>query len=266
MFKVNYSERGQMRDIGDWDEKFKSLPFERTQEKYRKIKSIEVINRTTSGKAPSRILEVGPGYSSICPDLFPSQEIVLIEPAKTLYEYNKERFFNYSNVTVLENTIINFIKDWNLLHFDLIVMNGVLHELDDPRGELSAILRVLEPKGNVFISVPNNQSVHRLMGVALGILASPESRTSTEINLQQNHNFSPGTLTNLVVELGLSIQLLETSIVKPHTHSKMQEWIDEGVLKEKDLDNLFELSTIFDPFGSEIFISAKPANPKTWVQ
>jgi trans-aconitate methyltransferase len=145
-------------------------------------------------------------------------------------------------------------------------MNGVLHELDDPRGELSAILRVLEPQGNVFISVPNNQSVHRLMGVALGILASPESRTSTEINLQQNHNFSPGTLTNLVVELGLSIQLLETSIVKPHTHSKMQEWIDEGVLKEKDLDNLFELSTIFDPFGSEIFISAKPANPKTWVQ
>jgi SAM-dependent methyltransferase len=255
-----------MRDIEDWDEKFKSLPFERTQEKYRGIKSKELINRTISGKVPSRILEVGPGYSSICPDLFPSQEIVLIEPAKILYEYNKEQFLGYSNVTVLEKTIIKFIKDGKFEHFDLIVMNGVLHELDDPRGELSAILRALDPHGNVFISVPNNQSIHRLMGVALGILASPESRTSTEVDLQQNYNFSPGTLTNLIVELGLSIELLETSIVKPHTHSKMQEWIDEGVLKERDLDKLFELSTIFDPFGSEIFMTAKPANPETWVQ
>ncbi len=266
MFKANYYERGQMRDIGDWDKKFKSLPFERIQEKYREIKSIEVINRTTSRKEPLRILEVGPGFSSICPDLFPSQETVLIEPAKTLYEYNKERFFNRVNVTVLEKTIINFIKDWNHCRFDLIVMNGVLHELDDPRVELSALLRVLEPHGKVFISVPNNQSVHRLMGVALGILASPESSTHTEINLQQNYNFSPGTLTDLIVELGLSMELLETSFVKPHTHSKMQEWVDEGVLKEKDLDNLFELSKIFDPFGSEIFMAAKPANPGTWMQ
>ncbi len=255
-----------MRNISDWDEKFKSLPFERIQEKYRVIKSTEVLNRTTSEKQPSRILEVGPGLNSICPDLFPSKEVVLIEPARTLYEYNKEKFFDRSNVTVLEKTIINFANNSKPLVFDLIVMNGVIHELDNPRAELSKLMQLLEPRGTIVISVPNNQSIHRLMGVALGILASPESKTDMEINLQQSHNFSPGTLTDLIVDLGLSVRLLETSFVKPHTHLKMQEWVDEGVLKEKDLDKLFELSKIFDPFGSEIFMAARPANPATWAQ
>jgi trans-aconitate methyltransferase len=255
-----------MRNIEDWNEKFKSLPFERIQEKYREIKSIEVLNRTTSEKQPSRILEIGPGFSSICPDLFPSQEVVLIEPASTLYEYNKDRFFNCSNVTVLKKTIMNFTQNPKPVAFDLIVMNGVVHELDNPRVELSKLMQVLEPHGNIVISVPNNQSVHRLMGVALGILPLPESRTNMENILQQNHNFSPRTLTDLIVDLGLSVELLETSFVKPNTHSKMQEWVDGGVLREKDLDSLFELSKIFDPFGSEIFIAAKPAIPKTWAQ
>lgn len=255
-----------MRDIRDWDEKFKSLPFERIQEKYREIKSIEVLNYISSEKQPTRILEVGPGLSSICPDLFPSKEVVLIEPASTLYEYNRKKFSHRKNVTVLEKTIVTFANNSKPLTFDLIVMNGVIHELDDPRAELSELMQLLEPDGNIVISVPNNQSIHRLMGVALGILASPESRTDMEINLQQSHNFSPETLTELIVHLGLSVKLLETSFVKPHTHLKMQEWVDEGVLKEKDLDQLFELSTIFDPFGSEIFMAAGPANSETWAK
>jgi len=255
-----------MRDIGDWDEKFKSLPFERIQEKYREIKSIEVLNYISSKKQPTRILEVGPGLSSICPDLFPSKEVVLIEPASTLYEYNRKKFSHRANVTVLEKTMVTFTNNSKLHTFDLIVMNGVIHELDDPRAELSELMQLLKPDGNIVISVPNNQSIHRLMGVALGILASPESRTDMEINLQQSHNFSPRTLTELIVDLGLSVKLLETSFVKPHTHLKMQEWVDEGVLKEKELDQLFELSTIFDPFGSEIFMAAGPANPETWAK
>jgi trans-aconitate methyltransferase len=255
-----------MRDIGAWDEKFKDLPFERIQERYREIKSMEVLRRVTSVKVPARILEVGPGLSSICPDLFPSQDIVLIEPAGTLFDFNKEKFFGYPNVTVLKKTIIEFTQELNLNGFDLIVMNGVLHELDDPQAELNTLMQSLKPDGQIVISVPNNQSIHRLMGVALGILPSPESRTETEIVLQQSHNFSPKTLSGLMVNLGFKVNLLETSFVKPHTHLKMQEWVDQGILGESDLDNLFKLSKIFDPFGSEIFMAAQPINPDAWQQ
>jgi trans-aconitate methyltransferase len=255
-----------MRDIGAWDEKFKDLPFERIQERYREIKSLEVLSRVTSGKVPTRILEVGPGLSSICPDFFPTQYVVLIEPAGTLFDYNKEKFFSSPNVTVLKKTIIEFTLEPNPSDFDLIVMNGVLHELDDPQAELKTLMKSMKPQGQLVVSVPNNQSIHRLMGVALGILPSPESSTKTEISLQQSHNFSPRTLTDLLADLGLRVKLLETSFVKPHTHLKMQEWVDQGVLEDSDLDTLFKFSRIFDPFGSEIFVVAEPFNPNAWLQ
>jgi SAM-dependent methyltransferase len=158
---------------------------------------------------------------------------------------------------ILNEDLDTFCKSVLTPKFDLVILSSVLHELLNPLQELSKIKSLLKSNGLLFIVTPNNQSIHRLLGVFLGILDNTSSLTSTEIKMQQYNNFSVSSLGDLLNELNFTIDLGITSFLKPHTHAQMQAWVDEGVLTKTKLESLYELSGIFEPYNSEIFVLAR---------
>ena len=55
--------------------------------------------------------------------------------------------------------------------FDHVVAANVLHEVPDPAALLEVAARHLRPGGHVHLTVPNPRSLHRLIGVEMGLLA-----------------------------------------------------------------------------------------------
>ena len=59
--------------------------------------------------------------------------------------------------------------------FNDLVMARALEHLDDPVGVLRVMRGWAEPGGRVHVVVPNAQSLHRLIGVQMGMLEAPNA-------------------------------------------------------------------------------------------
>jgi SAM-dependent methyltransferase len=243
------------RDHDEYFGNFTSLPFERILEEFRLKRSIEILTKLEKKEIIS-VLEIGPGYNPLSPRIFPESKKTILEPSKILYEHNVAQHEGDFTTKIINEDLDTFYKS-DSTKFDLVILSSVLHELPNPSQELSNINSLLKSNGLLFIVTPNNQSIHRLLGVFLGILASTSSLTSTEIKMQQHNNFSIASLQDLLNKLNFKIDLAITSFLKPHTHQQMQDWVDEGLLTKTKLDSLYELSELFDPYNSEIFVLAR---------
>ena len=244
------------RDHDEYFGNFVSLPFERILEEFRRKKSIEILNKLIKSEV-TNILEIGPGYNALSPEIFPRSKKTMLEPSKIMYAHNVTKFESDSTTTTLQIELNTFCESVYAEIFDLVILSGVLHEMLNPRTELSSIYSLLRSKGILFIVTPNNQSIHRLLGVFLGILENTSTLTSTEIMMQQHSNYSLDSLKSLLKESGFTVDLAFTNFLKPHTHKQMQTWVDEGLLTEAKLQSLYELSEVFEPYNSEIFILAR---------
>ena len=244
------------RDYDEYLKNFITLPFERILEEFRKKKSIEILNKLIKSEV-NNILEIGPGLNALSTEIFPKSKKTMLEPSKILYHHNVSKFDSDTTTTILQMDLDTFSESFATEQFDLVILSGVLHEMLNPRDELSSIHSCLKSNGKLFVVTPNNQSVHRLFGVFLGILENTSTLTSTEIMLQQQSNYSLDSLQALLRELDFTIDLALTNFLKPHTHKQMQTWVDEGLLTETKLQNLYDLSELFNPYNSEIFVLAR---------
>lgn len=246
------------RNYEKYDREFETLPFERILEIYRRRKLIELIHEHIPFNGVN-VLEIGPGYNSVLEEIQTSGKKVIIEPSSHLYEYNKLKYSGRQNF-LLHNVDIRGFALSNLVEeFDLVILSSVLHEFTDAAAELSSIVTLMKKGARLMLVVPNNESIHRQFGVAMGVLKSLSTLTSTEILMQQNKNYSCQSLTDLINSHGFVTDLVTTNFVKPHTHYQMQEWIDSGVIGEQELESLYKLSNLFHPYNSEIFlIATKP--------
>jgi trans-aconitate methyltransferase len=241
------------RDHEKYMFEFDKLPFERILERFRRRKILEILSKIEV-HPHKHILEIGPGYNALSTGTFSGSYTTLLEPSKPLFEHNLKMLNDNHRARVLNLDIEGFAEHEPFSKFDLVILSSVLHELVNPFHELQTIYNLMNSKGSLLLVVPNNQSVHRLFGVTMGILSGTESQTETEKLMQQNANFSISTLSTLVKEVGFEISFVTTNFVKPHTHKQMQSWVDNGVLDDGKLEELYKLSEIFHPFNSEIFM------------
>ncbi len=247
------------RNHSDYKKNFDELPFERILEKFRLRKSIEILSNIHVDNV-EKILEVGPGYSALSVELFPNSKKVLLEPSEDLRRHNEARFVNSTNIEVLGNDLESFFNSPNIDSFDLVILSSVFHEFINPNLELSRIHSLLSENGQLFMVVPNNESIHRLLGVHMGLLKSSTSLTSTEQIMQQHANYSSSEIAKKLEEHNFKIEISTTSFVKPHTHLQMQQWVDEGSLTTEKLEHLYDLSEFFAPYNSEIFLLARKSD------
>ena len=81
-----------------------------------------------------------------------------------------KKFSFKSNKTDFINTFFENYKSEN--KYDVILANHVLEHVNSPSKVLNYIKLFLKDEGKVFITVPNANSLHRLIGVEMGLLSS----------------------------------------------------------------------------------------------
>lgn len=243
------------RNLEDYFNNFLILPFERTQEHYRKRRILEIARNLFRNTGD--LLEIGPGLKPLFPELIDVRKVVLLEPLRPIYEDLSLKYQDNENVLIFPYLLNELRNEVELeLKFDTVILSSVLHEIKDPFAALQTIHSFLRKNGKVFVVVPNNQSIHRLIGERLGFISKLDQLSETEAIMQQSHSYSPEALRNLLGSIGFEQIDVSTSFVKPLPHAQMQLAMQKGLIENQQLDFLYNLSEFLPDFGSEIFAVA----------
>ena len=141
--------------------------------------------------------------------------------------------------------------------FDCIVMSGVLHEVGDADRLMRAARRLARPGTALHVNVPNALSLHRLLGVEMGLLHSPFETSELGARLQRKREFDLPSLISLLRMHGYEPFETGSYFVKPFTHAQMEQLMSLGVLDERVLDALYSVTRFLPHLGAEIFVNSR---------
>jgi 2-polyprenyl-3-methyl-5-hydroxy-6-metoxy-1,4-benzoquinol methylase len=99
--------------------------------------------------------------------------------------------------------------------FDAIVFFGILEHLEDPVSGLRQIIRWLRPGGRIFITVNLANSIHRMLGVAMGMINSVTELSESDHSLGHYRIYTPEELKQNVADAGLSVLYERNFYLKP---------------------------------------------------
>lgn len=138
--------------------------------------------------------------------------------------------------------------------FDTIFMTHILEHLDDPVGLLRRGREWLAPSGRILIDVPNADSIHRLIGVKMGLLATKDSLNEQDLLLGHRRVYTPSLLEAHVREAGLKKVASAGIMIKPLSNRQIEsQWSDALI------DAFFALGKDFPEMCSEIYLVAEAA-------
>jgi hypothetical protein len=238
------------RDLDDYIEKYQNLGFETVQERYRFKRLRELLVQLKDLQNFQNILEIGPGSNSAYSIFTEFDSYTILEPISLFFE---SLDIQNPKVIVKNETIESYLRANPKSKFDLVILSSVLHELENPKLFLLELANRISLTTKIVIVVPNNTSLHRVIGEFEGFEKSGPFLTETERRMQQVLSFSTDSFAKFAADTGFKVAHIFTSFVKPLPHFKMNALQQGGSLTDSDLDFLYSISEIFNPYGSEIF-------------
>ncbi len=155
---------------------------------------------------------------------------------------------NEANIKV----VCSLFEEYNTSErYDTIFMTHILEHLDDPILVLKKAKEWLTDNGRVIVAVPNANSLHRLIGVKLGMIERPDSLNNQDIKLGHKRVYTPSLLKDHITNSGLQIVHFGGQMLKPLSNRQIEEqWSDELI------NAFFDLGDDMPEFCSEIFLVA----------
>lgn len=247
-----------MRDIKDYQEKYKEEPFEQYQAFFRRKKVLELLD-----EYPHRnVLEVGCGLNPLFTDISEFETMTVIEPAEDFIRIAKEKAADREEVYCIQGLLEEKIEEIQRLKikFDYIVVSGLLHEVESPEILLKSLCMLCSKDTVVHINVPNALSFHRIIAFEMGEIESIYQRSDMQDLLQQRQRtYDINSIEKTVEKAGFKIIEKGTYFPKFLTHMQLQKVIDAGVIDTKILNGIYGLGKYVPEYGSELYVQLKLA-------
>jgi SAM-dependent methyltransferase len=187
------------------------------------------------------------------------KHVTVVEPLEWAVEQLSQTVQSRPSVEVYCGTLEGFFasSQGTGLSFSLVVASSVLHEIPDVHAALSQVHHLLTEGGWLVLVVPNSNSLHRLVGVGLGLMSALSDQTDTERKMQQAAARSEAEWTGLLTDVGLEVVASEPFPLKPLDSAQMDGLHAAGRLTSADIESLDRLSDVFEGFGAELLLVCK---------
>ena len=126
------------------------------------------------------------------------------------------------------NFVESYFEDFDTTEkFDLILANHVMEHVDDPVSLLHSMKKKLKPNGEMLITVPNANSIHRLIGVEMGLLNNKFDLNTSDINAGHQRVYDYDKLIEDVCSSGLNVTKSGGYNIKLVSLAQMKDWSQE---------------------------------------
>ncbi len=131
--------------------------------------------------------------------------------------------------------------------YDTIVMSWILEHIAAPRELLERARGWLAPQGEIHIAVPNAESLHRRVGLSMGLLHRLDQLNETDLAVGHRRVYTWDRLAEEIASAGLRLVRMDGILLKPLPSALMESWPPE--LRAA----FFELSSLAPRLCSEIY-------------
>lgn len=173
----------------------------------------------------------------------------IVEASSNYCDLLRKRF---KNVNVFNDYLEKFSSSRK---YKTLLASHVLEHVENPAKFLKAASRLLSENGFLLISVPNANSIHRLLGVEMGLIKSPTQLNEQDTKIGHYRVYDSKKLRNDLEQGGFEIINLSTSFLKFLSNSQT-----EKLINKKDWIHFYSLSKQFPENGSDIFAICKLKN------
>ena len=108
--------------------------------------------------------------------------------------------------------------------FEAAVLGHVLEHVADPVTVLGAAKNLLAPGGIAIVTVPNANSIHREVGVAMGLLAATNELNEDDIRIGHRRVYTRDELVEDVEASGLRVEHAGGVYLKPLSNAQVESW------------------------------------------
>lgn len=138
--------------------------------------------------------------------------------------------------------------------FDTIVMAHILEHVDDPQTILRRVCAYLAPGGRIIIDVPNAHSIHRRVGVKMGLLEVCNQLNSADLSIGHQRVYCPDSFRQEVRDADLEILEFGGMFIKVTSGAQTDQ-----VFNAEQLEAFFQVGVDLPELAAEIFIVATTA-------
>lgn len=165
---------------------------------------------------------------------------------------------NYCSIIKNQNINVKdiyncFIEDLDKsLKYDVIIIAGLLHHIENPTIFLNLLKNHLNRNGIVLATVPNVESLHRRIGVKMGILKNEFDSSLRNIQFNQYGKFNLKYFKELFINCEYNIKESYGYMIKPFS-SEIMEKLN---LNDEQINAMFTIGKEFQEICSQLYIKA----------
>ncbi|MGZ0076713.1 methyltransferase domain-containing protein [Methylomonas sp. YC3] len=201
----------------------------------------EKINKFFDGR---NVLELGSDESSTSSILVRWSEKLTIVDVQNKFSRQVEKDRALKSACFIQAKWEEFVP--NELYSDILLTDSLEH-VEEPRLLLNIVSRWLADDGRLHVIVPNARSVHRLLGVEMGLISTPFELNSNDIDSGHQRVYDTNALKHDIKLAGLELLTLEGVQFKPMTDVQL------STFSEQFQDALNKLSVHFNEYCAEIY-------------
>jgi 2-polyprenyl-3-methyl-5-hydroxy-6-metoxy-1,4-benzoquinol methylase len=135
--------------------------------------------------------------------------------------------------------------------FEAAVLGHVLEHVADPVAILGVARELLAPGGIAIVTVPNADSIHRHVGVAMGMLSSTTDLNEADVRIGHRRVYTRETLLADVQGAGLKIEHAGGVFLKPLSNGQIEQQWDEPLIQA-----FYEVGRLLPDLCAELLVVA----------
>ena len=194
------------------------------------------------------VLEIGSADGVMTEKIVNIAKILdVVEPSKIYCNIIK----NIKGVNFIFNDFLENIQFEST--YEVVLIASLLHFFEHPENFLLEIKKIINHESIVLATVPNVTSLHRQMGVEMGLLNSVYDETERNKKFQQFGRFNLNSFKELFEDCGYEVLESYGYMLKPFSSDIMFK-LD---LSEEQLNALFNLGKKYQGISSQLFVRAK---------